>query len=234
MAGAREARYAVMAEYCAAHGIKYLYTGHHLDDQAETVLFRLAKGSGLDGLAGMRREVKYNDNLTIVRPFLDVPKSELIAYCHAHNLPYIEDPTNQNLTYARNRLRQSAAVLAREGLTAKRLGVTARRLARAADALDFYAAQAFAQAVRKQTADSITLDYAALTVTPAETQLRVILLSMDKLTLEERPGHGPRRERLEILVRDLFGDAPFRKRTLGGFMFARDDRRNALHIEKEL
>src|SRR5690606_21458404 len=81
MEQAREKRYEVMARYCADKKIGHLFLAHHLDDQAETFLFRLAKGSGLDGLAAMKPRQRYDDNLVLLRPLLDTPKAALIKIC---------------------------------------------------------------------------------------------------------------------------------------------------------
>lgn len=228
MERARNGRYAALTDYCREHTIEKLFVAHHRDDQAETFLFRLAKGSGLDGLAAMRRE-SAKDGILIVRPFLDIPKARLIATCHAHKIPFVEDPTNDDARYARPRLRQSYDVLAAEGLTPKRLAVTAARLARAKEALDHYAAAAFQKNIKEENRSKIILDYAELKNEPAETRLRVLLLAMEKLTPDE-DGYGPRREKAEELVESLFSDMPFRKQTLGGCIFSRDGN---ITIEKE-
>lgn len=228
MENARAARYELLAEWCRDHHIPKIFTAHHQDDQAETFLFRLAKGSGLDGLAAMRRETKYNDALVIARPLLDVPKEDIVALCRAQHIPYVEDPTNDDSHYARPRLRKSHDVLAAEGLTAKRLAVTAARLARAREALDHYAADAYQAALLERTPDAVTLDHAVLSNAPAETRLRVLLLAFHDIVPLD--GYGPRREKIEELAESLFSTAPFRRQTLGGCVFSRDGN---IMIEKE-
>ena len=228
MENARNARYKIMAAYCHGKDINQLFVAHHRDDQAETFLFRLAKGSGLDGLAAMRRE-SAKDDVRIVRPFLDIPKSRLIATCHAHKIPFVEDPTNDDARYARPRLRQSYDVLAAEGLTPKRLAVTAERLARAKEALDHYAFVAFQKNLKEENGNKIILDYVGLKNDPSETRLRVLLMAMEKLASDEG-GYGPRREKVEELAAALFSEAPFRKQTLAGCIFSRD---GDITIEKE-
>ena len=134
---ARQDRYALMAAYCAEKGIKHLFLAHHADDQMETVLFRLAKGSGLDGLAGMRDVQPYSDELTLCRPLLSLSKDDLLSYCAAHDIPYVEDKSNEDDKFARVRMRKSQAVLVEEGFSVQRLSVTASRLNRAGQALVF-------------------------------------------------------------------------------------------------
>ena len=223
---ARRARYGLMAEYCAEHGIKHLFLAHHRDDQAETVLFRLAKGSGLDGLGGMRKVQVYDEGLSFVRPFLDVPKSDLVAYCEAQNLPYLQDPSNENDDFARVRLRKSQAILEEEGLSAKRLAVSARRFQRAREALDFISKNALGACRKDADTNRVELDSDALLAYPEEIVLRVMLLVIAEIGAEK--DYAPRMERVEDLVADLIRSDAFRKRTLGGVVFGRDDKRGLI------
>ena len=111
---ARGARYTLMGDYCAAHGFSHLLVAHHADDQAETVLLRFAKGSGSAGLAAMAPSRALNDQVILLRPFLGIPKEDLLAYAENAGVPVIEDPSNRNPAYARARLRNAADVLAKE------------------------------------------------------------------------------------------------------------------------
>ncbi|MBC7325371.1 MAG: tRNA lysidine(34) synthetase TilS, partial [Moorella sp. (in: Bacteria)] len=172
---ARHDRYRMLAAYCGEHGINQLFTAHHQDDQAETFLFRLAKGSGLDGLGAIRSVHDYSDTLRIIRPLLAMPKSSLLEYCAAHDVPYIRDPSNENGRFARARLRRAQAVLAGEGLTAKRLATTAERLARARDALDEIAGQHYRAALVFEDPGRIELDFPALKDALEEIRLRVLI-----------------------------------------------------------
>ncbi len=101
----RQARYSALAEMAAECGADAILTGHTLDDQAETVLLRLLRGSGVDGLAVMAPvgplPVPGND-VRLVRPLLTITRAETHAYCHAHALPYRSDPSNADTVYARN------------------------------------------------------------------------------------------------------------------------------------
>lgn len=220
MEKARAGRYEAIARHCAAHGIPYLMLAHHLDDQAETVLMRLAKGSGLDGLCGMRAVQKYDERLTLVRPFLDVPKDRLVATCESLGVSYVTDPSNSQEAYLRPRLRRVSGLLAREGLSAARLGVTAGRLARARAALDQIADRVFVQAVRATDSVFIRLDRRLLLDWPEEIRLRVVLRALSRLS----PGFCAsdiRIESLEKIVEGLFSEQAFRRQTLGGFLFSR-------------
>ena len=101
---ARAARYALLEEACARHGILHLLLGHHLDDQRETIAMRIERGSGSIGTAGMAsvRELRH---MRLLRPLLAVPKSRLRARLEAEGHSWIEDPTNADHRFARARLR---------------------------------------------------------------------------------------------------------------------------------
>jgi tRNA(Ile)-lysidine synthase len=136
---ARNARYRLLSEEAHRQNAMHVLTAHTLDDQAETVLFRMARGSGVTGLAGMR----WMDGIPVagarpahvVRPLLGFPKARLIATLKAAKVPYVIDPSNADPRFTRPRLRALMPLLAREGLTAERFGRLARRAERVEEAL---------------------------------------------------------------------------------------------------
>jgi tRNA(Ile)-lysidine synthase len=115
-AKARTARYDLMVAYCHAHGIPALVTAHTQDDQAETFLMRLKRGSGLDGLAAIPERGAWA-GISIIRPLLDVPKARLIATLDAAGLPYVIDPSNADPRFERARMRARASALDAFGLS---------------------------------------------------------------------------------------------------------------------
>jgi tRNA(Ile)-lysidine synthase len=145
-AAARAARYALLSTWCRRQGVLHLATGHHRDDQAETLLLRLGRGSGLDGLAGMPA-VRELADVRLLRPLLPVPKARLEATLRERGSAWIEDPGNQNPAYARTRLRRLRPELEARGLTAARLAETAGHLGRARAALERTGASLLAGAV---------------------------------------------------------------------------------------
>lgn len=100
--GARKARYQAIQQHLKSNEI--LATAHHLDDQAETFLLALKRGSGIKGLSAMQA-VNFLQNFTVFRPLLTFSKAELLAYAKAHQLQWIEDESNANNRYDRNFLR---------------------------------------------------------------------------------------------------------------------------------
>ena len=134
-AAAREARYALLFKAARSCRASHVLTAHTLDDQAETVLMRLSRGSGIAGLAAMARSSP-REGAILARPFLHVPKSRLIATLEKAGVVYADDPTNRDTGFARPRLRALMPALAEEGCDAPNLARLASRLARANAALE--------------------------------------------------------------------------------------------------
>jgi tRNA(Ile)-lysidine synthase len=210
-AAARAARYRLIADWCAERHILHVLLAHHRDDQAETFLLRLGRGSGVDGLSAMAPIRAYPGG-RLLRPLLDVPRARLEATLAAAGRGWIDDPSNRDPAYARVRMRALMPVLAAEGLTAERLGATAAGMARARSALESGVSGAVLAHVRLHPAGYAMLARGALAHLPAEIGLRV----MGRLLLAVGGGiHMPRRERLERLYAALKTE-PGAGRTLAG------------------
>ena len=142
---AREARYRLLSEHARSIGAPFILTAHHADDQAETVLMRLGRGSGVAGLAGMRRETLLGEGVALVRPLLELAKPDLLAICAAGGLAFVADPSNDDPAYHRVRLRRQAEAAAGLGLDRTALVRLARRMARAEEALEQEVARSLAE-----------------------------------------------------------------------------------------
>lgn len=127
-AAAREARYRLMAQRCCRLGILHLLVAHHREDQAETMLHRLGRSSGVDGLAGMA-SINELPDIRLLRPCLSFPRDRLRRVLQKFRLAWAEDPSNQDAGYARVRLRSLLPALASEGITPATLTGTAHRMA---------------------------------------------------------------------------------------------------------
>jgi len=215
---AREARYRLLDEAARDIGADAIATAHTLDDQAETVLMRLARGSAVDGLAAMR-PVMRRGPLLHLRPLLGTPKTRLVATLEEARIPWIEDPSNRNPRFERVRIRDLLAALAPLGIEPERLALLAQRAARSADALDHAAETLFAAAMRRDE-DGVTLDPALLAAAPAEIRMRVVEKAVDVVRPGGEPAYGIRLERLESLCAAI--DAALRegrrgwRQSLGG------------------
>ncbi|WP_296577328.1 tRNA lysidine(34) synthetase TilS [Phreatobacter sp.] len=124
---AREARYRLLGAHARGCGADAVVVAHHLEDQAETVLMRLVRGSGPLGMKGMAA-AGARDGTTVLRPFLWVPKARLAATARAAGLTPVDDPSNGDRHFARVRIRQMMPLLAAEGLDSERLAIFAGRM----------------------------------------------------------------------------------------------------------
>ena len=134
-AAARAARYRLLAQAARAVGATHIFTAHTRDDQAETLLMRMMRGSGIMGLSAMARETE-REGVLLARPFLNVSKSQLIATLKKAKIDFADDPTNRDLNFTRPRIRALMPVLAAEGGDARNLARLASRLARANAAVE--------------------------------------------------------------------------------------------------
>ena len=175
---ARDLRYAFLAEMAARHSASAVLTAHTLDDQAETVLLRLTRGSGLRGAAGMREwsvRSAAGRPLRLLRPLLNVTRADTEAVCAEQGATPASDATNRSLRYARNRVRNRALPeLARVNPDARR---ALARFAQAARADDDYLAQAAREAVRgaeRRSPGKVEWRRAALAALPWPLFVRVV------------------------------------------------------------
>lgn len=207
---ARHARYRLLHDYCASENISHLLLAHHLNDQAETFLIRLARGSGVDGLAAMQPCSKRH-GLTLLRPVLGVPKTRLIATLEAYDQPWIEDPSNHNAEYARTGIRALAPALETAGIDASDLAATASRMARARDYLEQQTAEAYRTCVTEKPEGEMLINSANLLALHPEIGLRVLADVLRRMN-----GHHlrPRFSELEALYQHLQ-----HPRTLAGCLF---------------
>jgi tRNA(Ile)-lysidine synthase len=195
---ARAARYELLRQHALRLGADHILTAHHADDQAETVLFRLLRGSGLGGLAGMQPVSSLGD-LTHLRPLLACSKAALIDYCVACGQPFLQDPSNENPLFARARLRKLAPLLAEEGLDTPGLLRFAQRAARADEALTRQAASLRASLQASRSENFFFCDIRRLAEEPEELVLRILELEIRSLC----PDKPLRLGRLETLTTEL-------------------------------
>jgi len=194
-AAARAARYRLLAQAARACGATHILTAHTRDDQAETLLMRLLRGSGIGGLAAMARESE-RDGVLLARPFLHVAKSQLVATLKKAKIGFADDPTNRDTNFTRPRLREIMPVLAAEGGDARSLARLASRLARANQAVEVlvdgaerYLALRDREATRAgfdanafdaSTFDASTFEAKAFAAMPEEIRLRLLKRAIDR------------------------------------------------------
>jgi len=194
-AAARTARYGLLAGWCRRHGVLHLALAHQQEDQAETLLLRLARGSGLDGLAAMA-PVAERASVRLIRPLLPIARVRLRATLAHARQAWIDDPSNDDPVHARIRMRRLLPALAGEGLGAARLAATAAHLGRARAAIDDAVAALLSEAAAVFPAGYIRLEAAALRAAPTEVSLRALARCL--VTVGGR-AYAPRLDRLERL-----------------------------------
>lgn len=204
-AEARNARYRLMGDWLSAHKIAALYVAHTMEDQAETFLLRLARGSGLDGLSAMRVIAPYPmqgyPGLMIVRPLLDMARAPLRDYLRAKKQSWLEDPMNADPRFARSKLRAAWPQLEALGLSAQRVSDAAEHLGRAREALDDMTASLLLRAARFDEAGAL-IDSVRLKMAPREVGLRALAATLSRVSGEAyRPRFG-KLERLFDAIRD--------------------------------
>ena len=189
-AAARAARYHLLARAARGGGASHVLTAHTRDDQAETLLMRLLRGSGISGLAAMARESE-RDGVVMARPLLSISKSRLIATLDRAGIGFVDDPTNHDTGFTRPRIRQVIEGLAAEGGDARNLARLASRLARVNAAIDVlvdgaarYLALkdrwAMSPPATHRRSENASFDAESFVVLPEEIRLRLLLRAIDR------------------------------------------------------
>ncbi len=169
---ARDARRASIAQWAQAQGISHIALGHTADDQAETVLMRLARGSGVDGLSAMAAQTTVS-GVTWIRPLLGERRDGLRTYLQAAHIGWAEDPSNEDTRFDRVKARQMLGTLAPLGMTVDRLARTASHMREERGVLDWAAETAW-QKVAKTVGGDVVFTRADFDALPDALQLRLL------------------------------------------------------------
>ena len=185
---ARRARYTLIARWAQDHGVSHVALGHTLDDQAETVVMRLARGAGVDGLSGMPPRWK-TEGITWLRPLLSVARTQLREYLASRNQRWVDDPSNDDPQFDRVKARQALTHLAPLGISAETLGQVAQNMATARRALHWQVSRA-ARDITLVHAGSLRFDWDRLEVLPGEIRRRMLLRALAWLSGSGYPPRG--------------------------------------------
>lgn len=206
-ASARSWRYQVLIECCQDNEYNYLVTGHTGSDRAETLLYNLIRGSGSDGLQALTWQRALTENISLVRPLLNFSRSETQQFCEQFQLPVWEDAANENLSYARNRLRQQILPQLKEHFNPQvemALAQTAEILQAETEYLQVLATDLFKKASIETSGYSLARD--SLQTVPLALQRRVM-----RLFWRQHFRQSPTFEQVEALVYLI--NAPNKSRT---------------------
>lgn len=231
-AEARNARYALLSELArrGAAARPAIVTAHTLDDQAETVLMRLARGSGIDGLAGMPRVGggPTGGAIDVVRPLLGLRKPDLESWLRSKGLSWSEDPSNTDERFERVRVRRLWPELAAAGFDAERLALTARRMARAREALELATDRLLADAVDVNEGAFARIELRRFFAAAPELRIRLLVRLLAAFGGDTPPATLAEVERLAAVIE---GRGPMRL-SLGGCLIRALERE--VHVFREL
>jgi tRNA(Ile)-lysidine synthase len=216
---ARNARYRLLAAAAKSAKASAVVTAHTLDDQAETLLLRLGRGSGLSGLAAMARESALpvnGEGIALVRPLLDVPKARIIATLARAKIEFADDASNRDPRFTRARLRALMPALAREGISARTLSRLAGRLRRADAAIETAADEAMARLSSRSDHQPIVFDAEKFIRLPAEVAVRLLGRAIASVGAEGTIRLGKLESLYEALANAQRSKAFRLRRTLGG------------------
>lgn len=195
---ARQARYQLLTAWAQQRKIPMIALGHTIDDQAETVLMRLSRAAGVDGLSAMPTTRDWN-GVTLLRPLLSVARSDLREYLRGEGVTWLEDPSNQDRRFDRIKARNALEALGHLGITPQTLADVAQNMSRSREALIWTTEQAARDLARIDAGD-VLLDLAGLKRLPEEVVRRLLLQALQWIA---GAGYAPRRQPIETAMQAL-------------------------------
>ena len=213
---ARKHRYELLINVCKKNKFKYLLTAHHLDDEIETFLMRLIRGSGIKGLSSLKPVSKYKGGeISIVRPLLKYSKKCLIKYLAKIKQPYIYDNTNQDMKYDRSRIRAIVENLINEGLDKKRIQEVIQNLKKADEAITVSVNNYLKKCISLGRNSTLKFNNIKFKKAPVEIQYRIINKICRLVGNEDKV---PRSKSIQNLIEKIStGDV--KSHTLNGCVF---------------
>ena len=223
-AAGRDARYSLIADWAKARGIGGVLLGHTQDDVAETFLMRLARKSGVDGLSLMRGQF-HRHGMEWARPFWQQTREGLRDYLRRHDVPWVDDPTNDDDSYDRPKARKILAALAPLGIDSEVLKSVALNMTSASTALFHYACEDARKHVTVEAGD-VLLPIRPRPPLPPETERRFLRAALQYVSGSQYP---PRETAIVQLEMTLLSQD---RHTAGGCLVSKEDK--TLRISREL
>ena len=224
---ARNIRYEILSNYCKKKNISTLLTAHNLEDQVETFLIRLSRGSGLKGLSAMKSFTKINNKINLYRPLLDTKKKFLIKISKNVFGKYFKDPSNKDSKYLRIKVRNLQKPLEKSGIEYEQIIKSIKNLALSEKTLDEYLETIFKDIIIK-TKKEILVNFKKFKIMNKEVKIAIINESIKKL---KNNYYNPRAKKVDNLIKNIEGKN-FKKSTLGGCVFIIKKGNLCLNIEK--
>lgn len=210
---ARDARYLLLTQYCHKYEIKFLFTGHNKEDQAETVIMRIMRGSGIDGICGIPFKTKLN-GIHILRPLLSFNRQDIEQTLENAKWPWVNDPYNTNMQYTRAQIRQCLKTLPNQQETVNRLVLLSQNATRTKKFLDSVKESAFIRLCKWGNFGYLILDIDQfLAQLDEEISLRLLAEILKKVSGNH---YSPRLDSLELLLLQIKNFQKWKNRTLWG------------------
>ena len=207
--------------------IKFILTGHHSDDQIETFLIRLSRGSGIQGLSSMRMYTKLHNNCNLIRPFLDLRKIDLIYVAKKIFGKVFNDPSNKDRKYLRTRMRTLKVSLEKNGIHHNQILKSIKNIASSADTFNQYFNKIYLNNVLKKKKE-ILINNKRLSKETLEIQLKVISKA---LTVFSNSYYPPRSKKISGLI-ERMNEKKQKKLTLSGCIIEKSS--DFISIKKEV
>jgi len=223
---ARDRRYEILCHFCMKNNIKSLVTAHHKDDQIETFLIRLSRGSGVEGLSSMSETSKLNNGIKLLRPFLKFRKKELQIISNKFFSKIIKDPSNKDKKFLRTNIRELTKILKNKGIDPDQIYRSIENISTTKKAINFYVQKSLKKFVKFKKKETI-LDFNMFQKEPADVKFKIINTIVKKRAASYYP---PRAKKVINLI-NRFKSKSAQKSTLGGCIF--EKRKNFVHVTKE-
>ena len=224
---ARNIRYKLLQDFCLKSNIRTLLTAHNLEDQVETFLMRLSRGSGLKGLSAMSFKSRLGTKLYLCRPLLEVKKEFLIKISRTVFGGYIKDPSNKNLKYFRTRVRKLKKPLEKSGLRYDQIFKSIQNLSSSKASLESYFKKIFYENIKKKNKE-ISININRFKSFNNDIKMAVINEAIKGL----KKNYYDRRAKKVINLIKIIGKKNFKKTTLGGCIFYKKGDNLCLKNEK--
>ena len=224
---ARNIRYKLLSNFCLKKNTLSLITAHNLEDQVETFLIRLSRGSGLRGLSSMRPQSKINNKINLYRPLLDVKKEFLVKTSKIIFGKFVKDPSNKNLKYMRTKVRGLKKPLEKSGVEYEQIFKSIKNLSESRDSLDDFLKKEFDKIILKRNKE-ILINLKKFRNHNNEIKMAIINASIKKL---RKNYYDPRAKKVTNLIKTIDSKG-FKKSTLSGCIFFKKGNNLCLKNEK--
>tara|TARA_B110000971_G_scaffold192362_1_gene204619 strand:- start:1487 stop:2518 length:1032 start_codon:yes stop_codon:yes gene_type:complete len=223
---ARKVRYKLLLNFCNKHKIKFILTGHHRDDQIETFLIRLSRGSGVQGLSSMKKISSLNNKIRLIRPLLDEKKQDLIFLAKQYFGKIFKDPSNSNQKYLRTKIRSLIKKFEKSGIKQDGIISSINNLGVTRDTLNTYVCRVEKDCVTKKKKE-VSISLKIFLLENNEIQLKIL---SNCIKIVAKSYYPPRAKKIINLLVKVKSDKKL-KATLGGCIIQKIQ--NNLIIYKE-